>query len=416
VPVLTMGYATRALCVACGGQLDGVLFENVPKRVPIAEHGLFANLTGVNRMIDRADRMSVPKGFSVLSAVDGAVMVMVNESLKCTALQFTPESNDMDGQQLLANFAIDISGCKPVWTMQVFLDETIAMIRSRVGQGEALLVLTGGVDSSVCAALMHRAIGARLHCLLVDNGLLRSGEVSTVCQQLAPFVGSLQPINIAQRIYDRLDGISDAADKRRVIDEEWAGAVRDAAAKLGQVDFHVRATIYPDVIDPSSGLAERQKYLDSLVGFRSELEPLRQLFKDEVRALGELLGLPEAIITRPQFPRHGLAVRCIGNVTEEKLSVLRRVDAVFRDMVVQAKLSRVMSHYFVVLLDCPEQPGKFIAVLRAMRRAGSSGNVAERLPYDFLAQVEQDLIDQVPQIYRVLLDITSSAHAPVEWE
>lgn len=416
VPVLAMGCGARALCVACGGALDGTLFENVPKKVPIPDMPLFHGMQGGNRMIDQADRMIVPKGFSVLSAVDGAVMVLVNDSLKCTGIQFTPESNDVDCQQLLANFAIDQCGCKPVWTMQVFLEETISMIRARVGQGDALLVLTGGVDSSVCAALMHRAIGDRLHCLMVDTGLLRSGEVDSVCQLLRPYIGQLAPIDIAQRIYARLSGVTQAAIKRQVIDEEWAGAVHEAAQALGKVDFHVRATIYPDVIDPNSGLAQRQQQLDSLVSFHDELEPLRQLFKDEVRALGELLGLPEQIITRPQFPRHGLAVRCIGSICERKLSVLRQVDAIFRDEVTQARLGRSLSQYFVVLADCPEEPGRYLAILRAMRRGGNSGYVFERLPYDFLEQLEEKIISGVPQVYRVMLDLTASEHAPVEWE
>jgi GMP synthase (glutamine-hydrolysing) len=418
IPVLAMGYAARALCLAEGGRLDGVAVEGQVKDVPIMESPLFEGVEPGARYIRRADRMLLPRGYNVVSAVDGVVISMKHSEKEVYALQMIPEQNDVDSVRITANFVTEICGCTPNWTMKVFVDEAVEAIRALVGSGRALISMSGGVDSSVCAALAHKAIGDRLSCLFIDTGLMRKDEPDEVKRLFKEQLGiDIILCDHSHSFYECLKGIKNPEKKRAVIDQEMQRIIAHEAVNLGNIDFYVSGTIYRDLLYPKNSFTMTHQMLDS-GGFTWVIEPLRELFKDEVRAVGELLGLPQEITKRQPFPEPGLAIRCLGEVTPGKLKLLREADAIFREEIEGAGMAKSVWQYFAVLSDMPGGGAvdQNMVALRAVNTTDASRSSIVRLPYELLIKVMERITNEVPSISRVVYDLTGKPPAAVEWE
>ena len=362
------------------------------------------------------DSLELPEGFGAIAfSAGGLVPAFACEEKKLYALQFYAEANDPDGLQILANFAGNICGCEPWWSMEAFLERAEASIRSEIGDGNALIAISGGVDSAVCAALLHRAIGDRLKCIFIDTGLMRKGEPALVTSTFREALNmELISVDAQQRVLKRLEGIVSPAAKREVVEQEVMAVFEEEARALEGIDCLALGTIYPDVL---SGAPRR------LAGFDRCVEPLRLLFKDEVRQLGDVLGMPSELTRRQPFPEPGLAVRIVGDVTGEKLEMLRKADAIFREEVVAAGLDRRVWQYFAVLTDIRtfgQRDGRPCEEYAVALRAVSSHDVlsfnAYRLPYDLLERVCQRITTEVPGVNRVLYDVTGMPTAFIEWE
>ena len=373
----------------------------------------------------------IPEGFRL--AANTAVCptaAICDVERRFYGVQFHPEVNHTEyGARMLHNFLYKICGADGDWTMSDFREQTVASIREEVGTGSVLLALSGGVDSSVAAALISEAVGDQLTCVFVDHGLMRKDEGEEV---EAAFSGRrLQFIRIdaEERFLSRLAGVTEPEQKRRVIGEEFIRVFEEAGRRIGSADYLAQGTIYPDVIESGAGKAAVIKShhnvggLPASVDFKKILEPLRMLFKDEVRALGLELGLPETLVTRQPFPGPGLAIRVIGEVTKKKLDMLREADAIFREEIREAGLERECSQYFAALTNMRSVgvmgDGRSYDCAVALRSVQTSVFMAadwSRLPYELLDRVSVRIVNEVPGINRVLYDITSKPPATVEYE
>ena len=365
-----MGPCARTMAKLLGAGCEGPRLSGRVAQIHFLPCTLFDGLGTSDRFFDRIDAMKLPEGFEPIAVTDDDLA----PAFACVAknlygLQFYAESNDPDGAQILANFAGQICNCSAYWSSEFYVEREIGYLRERIGDGRAITAISGGVDSTVCAVLMHRAIGERLKCVFVDTGLLRKGEAETVRHVFREHLG-LEPVVIDARsqMLSALAGVTDGQEKRRVVKEVFVQALRGAAEP--GVEFLAEGTIYPDLL---SGEGERPAALEGL----KRIEPIRMLFKDEVRAIGEFLGVPRDLLARQPFPGPGLAVRCIGEVTEEKLALLRDADAIFRAEIVEAGLDRKLTHYFAILTGHPRagpprRPRRSRLRLRAARnqRAG----------------------------------------------
>jgi GMP synthase (glutamine-hydrolysing) len=398
------------------------------------ESPLFAGLPGqVDVWMSHGDRIDqAPSGFTVLArSANSPVAAMASD--RFVGLQFHPEVVHTPlGGRIIKNFLVDICGARTTWTADSFIDVAIQDIRDRVGGERVLLALSGGVDSSVAAALIHRAIGDHLTPVFVDNGLLRQGEAETVREVFARAFGmNLVFVDAADRFLRRLEGISDPEEKRRTVGDEFIRVFDTAALQHGPFAFLAQGTLYPDVIESTTAdtkAAAKIKTHHNVGGLPSDLrfkllEPLRFLFKDEVRAVGRSLGLPEEIVQRQPFPGPGLAVRLLGAVTEPDLDLLRRADAIVRDEIETAELADPVWQYFAVLL-----PVNSVGVMGDYRtygrvcaiRAVSSQDAMtadwSRLPHALLARMSNRIVNEVRGINRVVYDISSKPPATIEWE
>ncbi len=373
----------------------------------------------------------VPASFSLAAHSDNCPNVAIcDESRGFYGVQFHPEVNHTEyGVQMLRNFLYEICGAHGVWTMGDYKDASIAAIREKVGGGKVLLALSGGVDSSVAAALLAEAVGSQLTCVFVDHGLMRKNEGDEVEAAFAPWPIRFVRVNAEARFLAKLAGVSEPERKRKIIGEEFIRVFEEEAKKIGRVDYLVQGTIYPDVVESGTGQAAVIKShhnvggLPDYVDFKEILEPLRLLFKDEVRQLGRELGLPEYLVMRQPFPGPGLAIRVIGEVTKEKLDTLREADFIFRDEVAKAHLEGTMSQYFAVLTNMRSVgvmgDGRTYDYTLALRSVNTSDFMTadwSRIPYDVLDAVSTRIVNSVPGINRVVYDITSKPPATVEWE
>lgn len=428
VPVMAMGSAARGMCRMLGGQILGAQVKKRTSYISFENTQLFDGIVESERYFDRVDLLELPQDCRPVAYIEGgAVAAYADEKRRIYGLQFYAENHDIDGIRILSAFARDICGCEPDWSLAAFADETIAELREKIGGGTALMSISGGVDSTVCAALVHKAVGAKLKCLYVNTGLMRKGEPELVKHNFSECLGlELITVDASERFLARLKGITDADEKRAVVRDEMLNVVADEAAKLGKVDYLVQATIYPDILEmdnADSSSASDRRTLMHHIEFDHLAEPLRRLFKDEVRRLGDVLGMPNELIGRQPFPEAGLAVRCMGEVTKEKLDILGSADAIFRSEIKEAGLDRRIWQYFVVLPDITtnglDETGVnrgYMAALRAVSSKDALSANYVRLPYDLIERVVERITGEIPGINRVVYDVTGKPPALIEWE
>ncbi len=411
LPMLGIGYGARILLRAAGGRLKSSEFGVAARQVVFDEVPLFQGLAASDRTFDRLDDIDLPLGFTRTAATgDGCCVAFECTEKKVWGMQFCPEANDPDGLRILRNFARGICGAEPDWTMESFLAWSLTDIQEKVGGHRAMIALSGGVDSAVCAALLHRAISDSLTCMHVDTGLMREGEREMVQRHFDTLGIVLQVIQAQPRFLKALSGLSDSAEKRDAVYRTYEGVVRDAQASMGEGDLLAQGTIYTDVLDEPETWA---------VPPQGVLEPLRHLFKDEVRELGALLGLPAELVNRQAFPGPGLALRVVGEATAERIAVVRKADLILREEVQKAGVDKKVRQYFCVLTDTKTkgQSGYgYTVAIRAVNPGATGGAMVYRMPYDLLERVCERITVEVPCVNRVVYDVTGKPPAMIEWE
>lgn len=373
---------------------------------------------------------ALPDGFTAVAHSKHCPFAAIcDEKRKIYGVQFHPEViHTAFGKEILSNFLFRIARLTPDWTMESFVEKSVKEIREKVGGGKVLLALSGGVDSSVCAALIGKAIGKNLTCVFVDHGLMRLDEGDQIEQVFSGRGINFIRINAEDRFLSALKGVVEPEKKRKIIGEQFIRVFEEVGKQIGKVDFLAQGTIYPDVIESGTGVAQTIKShhnvggLPSIISFKEIIEPLRLLFKDEVRALGRELGLPGYMVNRQPFPGPGLAIRVIGDITKEKLDILRKADAIFREEIDKAKLTGV-SQYFAALTNMRSvgvmgdgRTYEYAVALRSVSTEDFMTCVWTKIPYRVLEKVSSRIVNEVKGVNRVLYDITGKPPATVEYE
>lgn len=439
IPVLGICYGAQLMTRLLGGEV---------KRADTREYGkievsfddssrLFSDIpaAGVCWMSHNDYISKVPEGFRVTATSYGCPAAAAeDEKRHLYALQFHPEVLHTEyGAKILSNFVYKVCGCAGDWTMESFIENQIKLLRKKVGAGKALLALSGGVDSSVAAVLMSKAIGKNLTCVFVDHGLLRKNEADEVEEVFGPggdYDLNFIRVDASDRFYKKLSGVKEPERKRKIIGEEFIRVFEEEARKIGAVDFLVQGTIYPDVVE--SGLGGESAVIKShhnvgglpdVVSFREIIEPLKDLFKDEVRKVGGNLGIPEKLVLRQPFPGPGLAIRIVGEVTPEKARIVREADAIFREETEKAGLGKSVNQYFAALTNMrsvgvmgDERTYDYAVALRAVKTVDFMTAEAADIPFEILTNVMNRIINEVRGVNRVLYDITSKPPATIEFE
>ena len=434
IPILGICYGAQLMAYMAGGVVSSA--ENSSEygktKVYTADSPLWKDIPGESVCwMSHTDFISqTPKAFRVIAHTDKCpCAAMCDESRDLYAVQFHPEvTHTQFGKQMLRNFIFDICRCTGDWIMDDFVERSIEKYREKLAGKKVLLALSGGVDSSVAAVLLHKAIGKDLTCVFVDHGLLRKGEGDFVEKTFREgFDMHLIRVDAEDRFLKKLAGVTEPERKRKIIGEEFIRVFEDEAKKLGKIDVLAQGTIYPDVIESGAGDASTIKShhnvggLPDVIAFDEILEPLRDLFKDEVREVGTKLGIPKELVWRQPFPGPGLAVRVVGAITKEKLDTLREVDAIFREELEAAGAQS--SQYFAVMTDLrsvgvmgdARTYGRTV-VLRAVTTDDFMTAEWTQLPYEVLGRASSRITNEVPGISRVVYDITSKPPATVEWE
>jgi len=438
IPILGICYGAQLMAhtldgkvVACeeGGEIrseygktettydtSSLIFKDMPK-------------SGISWMSHTDYISELPSGFKVSAATEGCShAAMENDDKKLYAIQFHPEVNHtVNGFDFIKNFLYNVCNATGDWTMGDYLKRAVAEVREKVGDGKVLLALSGGVDSSVLAALLSKAIGSQLTCVFVDHGLMRLNEGDEIEEAFKDWDINFVRVNAEDRFLARLEGVSEPEAKRKAIGEEFIRVFEQEAKKIGKVDFLAQGTIYPDVIESGEGDAAVIKShhnvggLPSVVDFKDLIEPLRQLFKDEVRALGRELGLSSVLVNRQPFPGPGLGIRIIGDITKEKADLLRKADRIFRDEIEQADIES--NQYFAVLTNMRSvgvmgdaRTYDFTLALRAITTSDFMTADFCRVPYDVLERASVRIVNEVKGINRIVYDITSKPPGTIEWE
>ena len=438
LPTLGICYGLQALAHQLGGRV-------VPGTHREYGHALLHRNDSYNPLFDslpssfavwmsHGDQvMELPPGFRSMAHTDNSPVAVMGNDAGILGLQFHPEVvHTPEGKRIIENFLYRICGCQGAWTPANFVEESVARIRGQVGDGKVICALSGGVDSSVTAALVHRAIGEQLTCIFVDNGLLRYGEAEQVAETFNRNLGmNLLQVDATEDFLTRLANVVDPEQKRRTIGEEFIRVFEDEATRLGKVDFLAQGTLYPDVIESQaveSGASAVIKTHHNVGGLPENMaltlvEPLRYLFKDEVREVGLALGLPPEMVFRQPFPGPGLAIRIIGEVTWEKLEVLRACDRIVMDEIQQANLYNELWQSFAVLTDTRTvgvmgdfRTYGYMVAVRAVTSEDAMTADWARLPYELLARISNRIVNEVHEVNRVVYDVTSKPPGTIEWE
>lgn len=433
IPILGICYGHQLMCQLLGGVVEpcGVReYGKIEVRLR-APSPLFAGLADTeSALMSHTDHVSrLPEGFAAIaSTADCDVAAMADETRRLYGVQFHPEvEHTPHGKQLLHNFVYDICGAAGDYTMDDFLAQKTAEIRAQVGRERVLLGLSGGVDSAVCAALLSRAVPHQLVCIFVDHGFMRKDEGDEIEAAFAGRDLQFVRVNAQQRFLKLLEGVTEPEEKRKRIGAEFVKVFEEQARKLGAIRFLAQGTIYPDVIESGANNSANIKSHHNVGGlpadmdFQELVEPLRGLFKDEVRALGARLKLPKALVQRQPFPGPGLAIRIIGEVTQQKLDTLREADAIFREEVQRARLK--VHQYFAVLTNVRSvgvmgdfRTYAYTCALRAVKTSDFMTCEAAKIPYRTLDRVASRIANEVPAINRVVYDVTGKPPATIEWE
>ena len=438
IPILGICYGSQLMAHVLGGKVT---------TAPVSEYGktsveinteskLFKGLSSPTICwMSHTDYIEkAPEGFKVVATTEVCpVAAMESEEKKLYAVQFHPEVlHTEEGAKMISNFLYNVCECSGDWKMDAFVERTIKEIREKVGNGKALCALSGGVDSSVAAVLLSKAIGSQLTCVFVDHGLLRKNEADEVEEVFGPngpYNLNFIRVNAQERFYEKLKGVEDPETKRKIIGEEFIRVFEEEAKKIGAVDFLVQGTIYPDIIESGLGKSAVIKShhnvggLPDYVDFKEIIEPLRLLFKDEVRRAGLELGLPEKLVYRQPFPGPGLGVRIIGEVTAEKVRIVQDADAIYREELEKAGIHKGIGQYFAALTNMrsvgvmgDERTYDYAIALRAVETTDFMTAESADLPWEVLGKVTTRIVNEVKGVNRVLYDCTGKPPATIEWE
>ncbi|WP_297430675.1 glutamine-hydrolyzing GMP synthase [Clostridium sp.] len=440
--VLELGVPVLGICY--GHQLITHLLGGVVERAEVREYGKTEiNLNKDSAIFKGIENDSIcwmshgyhastlPEGFKIVANTkECPVAAMANEDKKIYGVQFHPEvEHTTFGKEMLSNFLFKVCNLKGDWSMNAFAEEKIAEIKRLVGDKKVLCALSGGVDSSVAAVIVHKAIGKQLTCIFVDHGLLRKDEGDQVEEIFRKqFDMNLIRVNAKDRFLGKLDGVSDPERKRKIIGEEFIRVFEEEANKLGEIAYLVQGTIYPDVVESGTATSATIKSHHNVGGLPEDMqfkliEPLRELFKDEVRAVGEELGIPHKLVWRQPFPGPGLGIRVLGAITEEKLEIVREADAIFREEIANAKLDEAIWQYFACLPNIQsvgvmgdERTYCHTVALRAVTSSDAMTSDWARIPYEVLDKVSRRIVNEVKGVNRIVYDVTSKPPATIEWE
>ena len=435
VPILGICYGHQLTSYTLGGKVESPDIREYGKTEVKIDNSslLFEGIKEIDQSwMSHTDYVSqVPEGFKVTASTDQCpVAAMENASKKVYGVQFHPEvEHTLFGKQMLSNFLFKVCGLKGDWSMASFAENKIKEIKELVGDKKVICALSGGVDSSVAAVLVHKAIGKQLTCIFVDHGLLRKDEGDQVEKIFTEtFDLNLIRVNAKDRFLGKLEGVSDPETKRKIIGEEFIRVFEEEAGKLGEIDFLVQGTIYPDIVESGTDTSATIKSHHNVGGLPEDIqfaliEPLRELFKDEVRAVGEEVGIPHNLVWRQPFPGPGLAIRVLGEITEEKLFITREADAIFRDEIAKAGLEEKIWQYFACLPNIKsvgvmgdERTYCHTIALRAVTSSDAMTSDWARIPYEVLDTVSRRIVNEVHGVNRIVYDVTSKPPSTIEWE